>query len=79
MDIASGVRDAVIAKTVAGGLLVQDADLADLEESKLWSSQSASPGLSGRTSFCLKAAKHVKSNAIVLCKGRHASASGRGR
>lgn len=70
VDLSSGVRDAVVAKTVAGGLLAQDADLSDLDESKLTvvSKRQPTDAEWKDLRFAWKVAKHVKSNAIVMCK-----------
>jgi phosphoribosylaminoimidazolecarboxamide formyltransferase/IMP cyclohydrolase len=57
------------AKTVAGGLLVQDADLALYEDLKVVTERQPTAEEMADLLFAWKVAKFVKSNAIVYAKG----------
>jgi len=58
-------------RSVLGGLLIQESDLADLDEEKLRvvSKRPPTPGEWEALRFAWKIAKHVKSNAVVLTTG----------
>ena len=58
-------------KRVAGGLLVQSADVARIGEGdlKLVTARAPTPEEMGDLLFAWRVAKYVKSNAIVYCKG----------
>lgn len=65
-----GARPRTVLKNVAGGLLVQTADLETLDESKLSVPTKRPPTEAEweQLRFAWKAVKHVKSNAIVLVR-----------
>lgn len=68
-------------RSVAGGLLVQDADSAP-EAPQTWSVPTrAQPddGLLGQLRFAWQVCKHVKSNAVVLARGRAVVGVGAGQ
>jgi len=68
-------------KGIVGGILVQDRDLADYEPIKLKIVTKKKPTKAQMESllFGWKIAKHVKSNAIVLCKGKSTVGVGAGQ
>ena len=68
-------------KRVSGGLLVQDADLADLDLDRLQVVTKVQPTDEQMASllFGWKVVKHVKSNAIVLASGRQIIGVGAGQ
>lgn len=68
-------------KKVAGGLLMQDADIAELKESGLKTVTKVRPTEEQLKSlmFGWTVAKHVKSNAIVLCRGTKTVGVGAGQ
>ncbi|MGE5552698.1 MAG: bifunctional phosphoribosylaminoimidazolecarboxamide formyltransferase/IMP cyclohydrolase [Betaproteobacteria bacterium] len=69
-------------RRVAGGLLVQDADTALLppeEELKVVTSRAPSPAQWEELRFAWKVVKHVKSNAIVVARGRRTVGIGGGQ
>jgi phosphoribosylaminoimidazolecarboxamide formyltransferase/IMP cyclohydrolase len=69
-------------RRVAGGLLVQEADLALLppeEELKVVTRRAPSPEEWEELRFAWKVVKHVKSNAIVVAKGRQTLGIGGGQ
>ncbi len=72
LDLSSGLRDPFAFRRVAGGLLAQDADLADLDEDRLQVVSKRRPSEEEMRDlrFAWKAVKHIKSNAIVLAKDR---------
>lgn len=59
-------------KALSGGFLVQEADLADAapEEWRVVTKRAPSPAEMEELAFAWKVVKHVKSNAIVVTKGR---------
>lgn len=68
-------------KRVTGGLLLQDKDLALLDENNLKVVTKKKPTKAQMESllFAWKVAKHVKSNAIVLCRGTKTVGIGAGQ
>lgn len=68
-------------KKVAGGLLVQDYDAEDLDESKLTVPTKRAPTAEELTAmrFGWKIVKNVKSNAIVLCRADRTTGVGPGQ
>ncbi len=68
-------------KKVAGGLLVQDADRAGIKESglKVVTAKRPADGDMRSLLFAWVIAKHVKSNAIVLCRGTKTVGIGAGQ
>mgnify|MGYP001125251110 FL=1 len=72
--LAGGLPDAaqpgLVVRSVAGGLLAQDRDAADLDESKLVVATRRPPTAAEMSDlrFAFKVAKHVKSNAIVYAR-----------
>jgi phosphoribosylaminoimidazolecarboxamide formyltransferase/IMP cyclohydrolase len=68
-------------KRVSGGLLVQDDDLLTLDQSKLKVVTKKKPNAKDMASllFAWKVAKHVKSNAIILCHGARTVGIGAGQ
>ncbi|MGI8573880.1 MAG: bifunctional phosphoribosylaminoimidazolecarboxamide formyltransferase/IMP cyclohydrolase [Egibacteraceae bacterium] len=73
--------DARVLRSVSGGLLVQEADLAAEDESSWSVPTSAQPdeALMDELRFAWRAAKHVKSNAIVLTRDRAVVGVGAGQ
>jgi phosphoribosylaminoimidazolecarboxamide formyltransferase/IMP cyclohydrolase len=78
-DLVSGPKHSV--KVMAGGFLVQAADdTADNPESwQVVTARQPSPEMMAELLFAWKAAKHVKSNAIVITKGRTTFGVGAGQ
>ena len=72
VDLSTGLRDPFSFRRVAGGMLAQDADLADLDEEKLQVVSRRVPTEEEMRDlrFAWKAVKHIKSNAIVLARDR---------
>ncbi len=68
-------------KRVAGGLLIQDKDVATLDKNSLKVVTKKKPTKQEMESliFAWKVAKHVKSNAIVLCRGTKTVGIGAGQ
>jgi len=68
-------------KRVSGGLLVQDEDTLTIDEQKMKIVTKRKPSLKDMSSliFAWKVAKHVKSNAIVLARGRRTVGIGAGQ
>ncbi len=68
-------------KKVAGGILLQDKDTREIKESELKTVSKVKPSAEQIDSllFGWKIAKHVKSNAIVLCQGRKTVGIGAGQ
>ena len=56
-------------KKIYGGLIMQDADLADIEEMKTVTEKEPTAEQKETMIFAMKVVKHCKSNAIVLAKG----------
>ncbi|RKY35649.1 MAG: bifunctional phosphoribosylaminoimidazolecarboxamide formyltransferase/inosine monophosphate cyclohydrolase [Candidatus Omnitrophota bacterium] len=74
-------RDYLDFRRVGGGFLVQDKDLENIEESnlKVVTKKSPIPGEFTSLLFAYKVVKHVKSNAIVLAKGKKTVGIGAGQ
>lgn len=72
VDISSGQRVPMVYKHISGGLLMQDADLLDLDEARLQVVSRRQPTEEEMLNLRLawQAVKHIKSNAIVLVKDR---------
>lgn len=72
VDLSSGMKDPLNARKIAGGLLLQDADLEDVDAEKLRVATKRQPtdAEMAELRFAWKVVKHVKSNAIVLTKDR---------
>ncbi|MEI6915199.1 MAG: bifunctional phosphoribosylaminoimidazolecarboxamide formyltransferase/IMP cyclohydrolase, partial [Armatimonadota bacterium] len=70
IDLSSQRRDPIVAKKISGGLLLQDADLIDLDPDDLTVVSNRQPTEAEWSDlrFAWKAVKHAKSNAIVLVK-----------
>jgi phosphoribosylaminoimidazolecarboxamide formyltransferase/IMP cyclohydrolase len=68
-------------RSIPGGAIVQDADLLDLDESKLSiaTDKKPSPGELEDLKFAWKIAKHTKSNAIVFVKDKATLGVGAGQ
>ena len=68
-------------KRVCGGLLVQDEDALTFDETKLKTVTRKKPTAKDMQSliFAWKVAKHVKSNAIILCRGTRTVGIGAGQ
>ncbi|WP_051630844.1 bifunctional phosphoribosylaminoimidazolecarboxamide formyltransferase/IMP cyclohydrolase [Afifella pfennigii] len=62
--------EGIILRSIAGGLLVQEADVAQVSEAdlKVVTKRAPSPGELADLLFAFRVAKHVKSNAIVYAK-----------
>ena len=67
----SGAADALTVRSVAGGLLVQDRDVARItpDQLRVVTRRAPSPDELGDLLFAWKVVRHVKSNAIVLARG----------
>lgn len=68
-----------VAKTVDGGLLVQDADDAALPDFSVVSASAPTEAELSDLRFAWRAVKHVKSNAILLAKGGRTVGVGAGQ
>jgi phosphoribosylaminoimidazolecarboxamide formyltransferase/IMP cyclohydrolase len=71
----------LMAKTVEGGLLVQDVDVGNAADWdwKLVTKQPPAPELEADMRFAFRVVKHVKSNAIVIAKNHQAIGIGGGQ
>lgn len=80
-DLGAGPRAGIDMKKVVGGLLVQDRDLKRLTEADLTVVTKARPSDDQVASmlFGWTVVKHVKSNAIVLCRGTKTVGVGAGQ
>lgn len=78
---SKAVKSAVDMKKVAGGLLLQESDVVGVKESDLKFVTKARPTRQQLESLIFGAlvAKHVKSNAIVLCQGTKTVGVGAGQ
>jgi phosphoribosylaminoimidazolecarboxamide formyltransferase/IMP cyclohydrolase len=77
----SATEDGLDYKRVLGGMLTQDADSLTLDETKLKTVTKKKPTAKDMESliFAWKVAKHVKSNAIILCRGTRTVGIGAGQ
>ncbi|HHV79453.1 MAG TPA: bifunctional phosphoribosylaminoimidazolecarboxamide formyltransferase/IMP cyclohydrolase [Firmicutes bacterium] len=66
-------------RRVRGGLLVQEADITDAAHWKVVTEKEPTPEQLADLHFAWKVVKHVKSNAIVLAKGRQTIGVGAGQ
>ncbi len=68
-------------RSVAGGVLVQAADFArkNIADAKVVTTRVPSPEEFASLDFAWRVAKHVKSNAILFCKGQQTVAVGAGQ
>jgi phosphoribosylaminoimidazolecarboxamide formyltransferase / IMP cyclohydrolase len=66
-------------RRISGGFLAQDQDLPRPIETKVVSRRNPSPEEQLSLAFAWSVAKHVKSNAIVLCRGRQTAGIGAGQ
>jgi len=80
-DLNTGIEKELDFKKVKGGLLVQDADSKIIVESNLKVATKAKPSKKDIEDllFAWSIAKHVKSNAIVLCNGTKTVGIGAGQ
>lgn len=81
LEVEVSTPQALQFKTVAGGVLVQEADVSDLDESQLSVVTERAPTDAERRDlrFAWTVAKWVKSNAIVLAKNRMTVGIGSGQ
>ncbi len=81
IDGCNHKQDDIVARKVAGGLLMQDADLVDLDESmlKVVTKRKPTDEEMADLRFAWRVVKHVKSNAIVLVKDRQLLGVGAGQ
>lgn len=66
-------------RRVRGGLLLQDSDLQDAEHWRVVTEKEPTPEQLADLRFAWKVVKHVKSNAVVLAKGRQTMGIGAGQ
>ncbi|MGB9866441.1 MAG: bifunctional phosphoribosylaminoimidazolecarboxamide formyltransferase/IMP cyclohydrolase [Bacillota bacterium] len=66
-------------RKVRGGLLLQDADTQDAEHWRVVTDKEPTPEQLADLRFAWKVVKHVKSNAVVLAKGRQTMGIGAGQ
>jgi phosphoribosylaminoimidazolecarboxamide formyltransferase/IMP cyclohydrolase len=77
--LGSDVRDRIEARSILGGFLFQDRDWGDEAEWRVVTRRAPSPDELSDLRFAWRAVAHVKSNAILLAKGRAAVGIGGGQ
>ena len=79
--LAGGRAPHLVPRCVAGGLLLQDADVADPadEEMRVVTKRRPTSEEMRAMAFAWRAVKHVKSNAILLASGTHSVGIGAGQ
>lgn len=78
-DILNSCDGEFVAKTVLGGLLMQDADLSLYEELEVVTNTIPTEKLMNDLKFAWKMVKHTKSNGIVLAKEKQSIGIGSGQ